>query len=59
MYEKSIIIATLCLIYGMDALFGIYIYYKIISTNQVLEEEECFSHLNLLIVKDESNPIIH
>jgi hypothetical protein len=59
MLDKSIIIGTLSLIYGIDAVFGIYVYYKLISTKQVLEEEECFSHLNLLIVKDESNPITH
>ena len=53
MLDKSIIIGTLSLIYGIDAVFGIYVYYKLISTKQVLEEEECFSHLNLLIVKDE------
>jgi hypothetical protein len=48
-------IGLLAIIYSIDAIYGLFVYYQIFNMNYVMEEEEYFSHLNSLILDENTN----
>ena len=43
----------MAIVYSIDAIYGLFVYYQIFNTNCVMEEEEYFSHLNSLILDED------
>lgn len=42
------------IVYSIDAIYGIYVYNQVFNAQSVMEEDEYFSHLDNLILNEET-----